>query len=75
MLDIQEYIKNIIKKHETLATIPPIHFYVNRINYRMVLKIKDGYELELQTPKTIKLFNSTKKLINKTKKRRKRTKP
>ena len=34
----------------------------------MVLKIKDGYELELQTPKTIKLFNSTKKLINKTKK-------
>ena len=41
----------------------------------MVLKIKDGYELELQTPKTIKLFNSTKKLINKTKKRRKRTKP
>ena len=33
-----------------------------------MLKIKDGYKLELQTPKTIKLFDSKKKLIDKTKK-------
>ena len=32
-----------------------------------MVKIKDGYKLELQTPETMKLFGSTKKLINKTK--------
>ena len=32
-----------------------------------MLKIKDGYKLELQTPETMKLFCSTKKLIDKTK--------
>ena len=39
--DIQDYIEYIIKKHETLATIPPIHVYINRINNRSVFKIKD----------------------------------
>ena len=39
----------IIKKHETLTTIPPIHIYINRINNRLVFKLKDGYILELQT--------------------------
>ena len=51
----------IIKKHETLTTLPPIHVYINRINNRLVFKIKDGYKLELQTPETMKLFSSTKK--------------
>ena len=32
-----------------------------------MFKIKDGYNLELQTPETMKLFGSTKKLIGKTK--------
>ena len=66
--DIQDYIKYIIKKHETSTTIPPIHFYMNKINNRLVFKIKDGYKLELQTPEAIKLFASTKKLIDKTEK-------
>ena len=35
------------KNHETLTEIPPIHVYINRINTRLVLKIKDGYKLEL----------------------------
>ena len=65
--DIQDYIEYIIKKHETLTAIPPIHVYINRINNRLVFKIKDGYKLELQTPETMKLFGSTKKLIDKTK--------
>ena len=65
--DIQDYIKYIIKKHETLTTIPPIHLYINRINNILVFKIKDGYKLELQTTKTMKLFGSTKKVIDKTK--------
>ena len=34
---------------------------------RSVFKIKDGYKLELQTPETVKLFDSIKKLIDKTK--------
>ena len=60
VLDIEDYIEYIIKKHEALITIPPIHFYSNRIINRLVFKIKDGYKLELQTPETRKLFGSTK---------------
>ena len=29
--DIQDYIKYIIKKHETLTTVSPIHVYINRM--------------------------------------------
>ena len=61
---IQDYIEYVIKKHETLATIPRIHVYINRIINRLVFKIKHGYKLELQTPETMKLFGSTKKLID-----------
>ena len=46
---------------------PPIHIYINRINNRLVFKIKDGHKLEPQTPKTMKLFGSSNKLIDKTK--------
>ena len=48
--DIQGYIEFFIKKREILTTIPPIHVYVNRINSRLVFKIKDANKLELQTP-------------------------
>ena len=56
--DVQDYIEYIIKKHEIPATIPPIHIYINRINNKLVLKIKDRCKLELQTPKIMKLFGS-----------------
>ena len=46
---------------ETLTTIPPFHAYFNKINYRLVFQIKDGCQLELQTPGTMKLFGSTKR--------------
>ena len=59
--EIQDYIEYIIKKHETLPPNPLIHIYINRINNRLELKIKDRYKLELQTPETMKLFGSTKK--------------
>ena len=49
VLDIKDYIEDIIKKHETLTAIPPIHIYINRV------KIKDGYKLELKLGK-MKLF-------------------
>ena len=64
---IQDYIEFIIQKHEILTTIPPIHVYINRINNRLVFKIKDGYKLELEIPGTMKLFGSKKKLKDKTK--------
>ena len=66
--DIQAYIEYIIKMHETLTAIPPIHVYINRINNRLVLKIKDEYKLELQRPETIKLFGSTQKINRQNKK-------
>ena len=72
--DIQDYIEYIIKKHETLTTIPPIHIYINIINNRIVFKIENGFKLELQTSETMKLFGSTKILTKKIKKQRKSVK-
>ena len=43
----EDYIEFIIKKHETLTTIPPIHAYINRIHNILMFQIKDGYKLEL----------------------------
>ena len=71
MSNVQDYIKYIIKKHETLTTIHPIYVYINSINNRLVFKITDGYKLELRTPETIKLFGSAKILLDKTKNREK----
>ena len=59
MPDIQDYIEYIIKKQEILTKIPPIHVYINRINNKLVFKIKYGHKLELRTPETLKLFGST----------------
>ena len=47
--DIQDYIESVTKKPETLTTVPHIHIYINRINNRLVFKIKGGYKLEFQT--------------------------
>ena len=57
---IQDYIKYIIKKHETLTTVPPIHVYTNIIINRLVFKLKDRYRIQLQTPETMKPFGNTK---------------
>ena len=45
--DIQDYIELIIRKHETLTTIPPIHVYINRNNNRLVFDDDDDDELFL----------------------------
>ena len=47
-----------------------MYVYNNRINNRLVFKIKDGYRVELQTPETMKLFGSTKSLIENIKRRK-----
>ena len=63
--NIQDYFEFAIKKHEKLTTIPPILAYINIINKSSLFKIKDLYNLELQTPETIKLFCSTKRSLKK----------
>ena len=57
----------IIKKHKTLTKIPLIFVYINKIDNRLLFKIKHGYTLELQTPEKMKLFGNIKQLINKAK--------
>ena len=57
--DIQDYFEYIIKKHDTVAGNSPIRIYENKIENRIIFKIKTGYYLELLTPETMKLFGST----------------
>ena len=64
ILDIQDYIEFIIKKHETLTENPQVQIYVNRIKNRIVFKIKTGYKLELLTSEKMKLLGSTKKIYD-----------
>ena len=47
MSDFQDDIDCTIRTHETLFTNPSIHIYINKINNRLVLIIKNGYEIEL----------------------------
>ena len=60
--DIQDCFEFIIKKHETLAENRPIQIYPNKI--RIVFKIKTGYKLEILSPETIKLLESTEKDVD-----------
>ena len=62
--DMQDYFEFIIKKHETLAEYPPIKIYPNKIKNRIVFNIKTGYNLELLSSETLKLFGSTKKDVD-----------
>ena len=57
--DIQYYFLWVIKKHETDAESSeesPILIYPNRIENRIVFKIKTGYKLELLTNETMRLL-------------------
>ena len=60
--DIQDYFEYIITKHETLSEDLPNEIYPNKIKNRIVFKIKTSYNLELLTPETMRLLESTKKL-------------
>ena len=42
---------------------PSVQMYVNKIEYRVTFKIKNGYSLEFLTPETMKLLGSTKNKI------------
>ena len=65
--DIQDYFECIIKKHETLTENPSVKIYSNKEKNRILFKIKNGYKLELLTPKTMKLLGSTKKVVDRDK--------
>ena len=45
---------------KALSSNPLIHIFINRINNKLVLKEKDEYKLEFQTPEIMKLFPGTK---------------
>ena len=61
---IQNYFEYIIKKHETIADTAPILIYGNKINNRIVFKIKSRYKLELLSKETMKLLGSTSNTID-----------
>ena len=62
--EIQDYIEYIIKKHETIGENAPILIYASTITNRIVLKIKNGYKLELLSKETMKLFGIIKDTID-----------
>ena len=65
--NIQDYFEYILKKHGENIDKPSINIYVNKIENRITLKIKNGYSLELLTPEKMKLLGSTENKITKTK--------
>ena len=48
---------------------PPVQIYPYKIKNRIVFKIKTGYKLELSTPQTMRLLESTKEDVDKDKDR------
>ena len=58
--DIQDYLKYIIKKHETVAENCSKIIYVNQMEDRITLRIKTGYYLKLLMVKTMELLGNTK---------------
>ena len=49
-----------MKKHEAITDNPSIGIYTNRIENRIIFKIKKGYYLKLWTPETMALLRSFK---------------
>ena len=65
--DIQDYFEYILKKRSENVDNPSIKIYVNKIENRITLKIKNGYYLELLTSETMKLLGSTENKVTKDK--------
>ena len=63
--DIQDYSEYILNKHREKTVNPSIRISINKIENRITLKTKTGYFLELLTPETMKLLESTKSKITK----------
>ena len=63
--DIQHYFEYILKKHGEDIDKPSVQIYVNKIENRVILKIKNGYSFELLIPETMKLLGSIENKITK----------
>ena len=61
--DIQDYSECILEKSRGKTVYPAITTYINKIENRIVFKIKTGYFLEILKPETLKLPASTKSKI------------
>ena len=57
--DVEDYFEYILKNHNENIDDPPIQIFVSKNENRIIFKIKNGYYLELLTPKTMKLLGST----------------
>ena len=66
---IQDYLKYIIKKHETVTDNPSIRIYENKTENRITFRIKTVYYLKILMPETMKLLGSNKSEISKHKKK------
>ena len=64
---IQDWFEYILKKHGENTDKPSVQIYVNKIENWVTFKIKNGYSLELLTPETMKLLESTEIKITKEK--------
>ena len=62
--DIQDSFEYIVKKHGEDRDKPSVQIYVNKIENRIKIKIKNGYNLELLTKEKMKLLGSTENKIN-----------
>ena len=51
--DIQDHFEYILEKHKEDIDKPSVKIYVNKIENRIIFKIKNGYSLELLTPNEI----------------------
>ena len=49
-------LSNILKNHGEIIDNSSVRIYVNKIENRIIFKIKAGYYLELLTPETMKLL-------------------
>ena len=65
--DIQDYFEYILNKHKESVDNPSIRIYVDKIENRIMFKIKSGCYLELLTPETMKLLGSAESKITKNK--------
>ena len=59
--DIQDYFQYVLKNHGEDIDELSVETYVNKIENRITLKIKDVYCFELLTPETMKLLGTTEK--------------
>ena len=63
--DIQGYFEYILKEHSENIDNPSVKIYVNKIENRIIFKIKKEYSLEFLSPETMKLLGSTENKITK----------